>query len=102
MVEVRWTPQSLEDIENIAEYISNDSMKFAIIQVQDFFEAAEILENFPKAGRVVPELSNRDVRELIVGFYRLIYRVKNDQLIEILTIYHSHRLLKTRTLKKRT
>ena len=102
MVEVRWTPQSLEDIENIAEYISNDSMKFAIIQVQDFFEAAEILENFPKAGRVVPELSNRDVRELIVGFYRLIYRIKSDRLVEILTVYHSRRLLKTRILKKRT
>lgn len=100
MVEVRWTPQSIEDIENIAEYISKDSMKYSLIQVQDFFEAAEILENYPKAGRVVPELGNRNVRELIVGFYRLIYRIKSNQLVEILTVYHSRRLLKIRKLKK--
>ena len=102
MVEVRWTSQSIEDIGNIAEFISKDSRKYALIQVQDFFEAAEILENFPKSGRIVPELDNKDIRELIVGFYRLIYRIKNDQLVEILTVYHSRRLLKTRTLKRRT
>jgi len=102
MVEVRWTPQSIEDIENIAEYISKDSMKYAFIQVQDFFEAAEILENFPKSGRIVPELANKDIRELIVGFYRVIYRIKNEQLVEILTVYHSRRLLKKRVLKKRS
>ena len=102
MVEVRWTPQSIADIGSIAEFISKDSRKYALIQVQDFFEAAEILENFPKSGRIVPELDNKDIRELIVGFYRLFYRIKNDQLVEILTVYHSRRLLKTRTLKRRT
>lgn len=70
MVEVRWTPQSIEDIGNVAEFISKDSRKYALIQVQYFFEAAEILENFPKSGRIVPELDNKDIRELIVGFYR--------------------------------
>jgi toxin ParE1/3/4 len=39
MVEIRWTEQSLEDIDNIAEYIANDSLKYAEIQVQDFFDS---------------------------------------------------------------
>lgn len=102
MVEVNWTPQSIEDIENIAEYISKNSLKYALIQAQDFFDAALILETYPKAGRVVPELDNKIVRELIVGFYRLIYRIKDSDHIEVLTVYHSMRLLKPRTLKKRT
>ena len=102
MVEIRWSPQSLEDLENIAEYISKDSMKFALIQVQDFFEAAAVLGTYPKVGRIVPELGNKSVRELIVGVYRLIYRIENSDQINILTVYHSRRLLKPRSLKRRS
>jgi len=50
MVEIIWTPQSIEDMENIAEYISKDSLKYALIQVEDFFETATILEHSPKVG----------------------------------------------------
>ena len=39
MVEVRWTPQSIEDIENIGKFIAKDSTRFAEIQVEDFFES---------------------------------------------------------------
>ena len=46
MVEVRWTPQAIEDIENIANYIAKDSSKYAIVKVTEFFDAAFILENY--------------------------------------------------------
>jgi toxin ParE1/3/4 len=77
MAEIRWTPQAIEDIENIAKYIAKDSTKYASIQVEEFFDAALILEDFPHSGRVVPEIGNRNIRELIVGFYRLIYRIRS-------------------------
>jgi toxin ParE1/3/4 len=93
MVEVIWTIQSIEDIENIADYIAKDSEKYAQIQVQDFFEAAKILEEFPNAGRIVPELNDKEIREIIVGFYRIIYHILTKEKIEILTVYHSYRLL---------
>jgi toxin ParE1/3/4 len=47
MVEIRWTDQSLEDIESIAEFIARDSEKYAKIQTARFFETAAILENKP-------------------------------------------------------
>ena len=37
MDEVTWTSQRLEDIENIAEYIAKGSLKYARIQVANFF-----------------------------------------------------------------
>lgn len=40
MAEIRWTDQAIEDIENIAEYISKDSLTFAHIQTKRFFERA--------------------------------------------------------------
>ena len=93
MVEIKWTLQSVDDIENIAEFISKDSERYAQIQVQRFFEAVEILETNPRIGRVVPEFNNEIIRELILGDYRIIYHIVSESLIDILTVHHSKRLL---------
>ncbi|MBC7695545.1 MAG: hypothetical protein H7141_08885 [Burkholderiales bacterium] len=45
MVEINWTEQSLDDINNIAEFIAKDSIKYANIQVELFFERTHILKN---------------------------------------------------------
>ena len=42
-------------------------------------------------GRVVLEIGNPDVREVIVGAYRIVYRYRHD-IVEITTIFHSARL----------
>jgi len=49
VVEVNWTNQSLDDIDKIAEYIAKDSRRYAEIQVEDFFDSATTLEEFPKS-----------------------------------------------------
>lgn len=100
MVEVRWTSQALDDIDCIAEYIAKDSTRYAEIQVAEFFESALRLEEFPKAGRIVPEVRDTNLRELLVGFYRIIYRINSAQHIDILTVYHTKRQLKKRKIIK--
>lgn len=94
MVEIRWTDQSLIDIENIAEFISKDSKRYASVQVERFFEETEILKTFPQSGRIVPEINNKDIREIILGNYRIIYRIFSVSKIDIITIHHSSRLIK--------
>ncbi|HET6244361.1 MAG TPA: type II toxin-antitoxin system RelE/ParE family toxin [Bacteroidia bacterium] len=81
--------------------IAKDSENYAQIQIPDFFEAARTLEEFPKAGRIVPELNDKNIREIIVGLYRILYRVLTKERIENLTVYHSYRLLKKRTIKRK-
>src|SRR3990167_5866234 len=94
MGDINWTDNSLADIKNIAEFIAKDSLKYAKIQVQRFFNRAEILRTHPKYGRVVPEINDEKIRELIQGNYRIIYRIVSHNRIDILTIHHSRRLLK--------
>jgi toxin ParE1/3/4 len=91
MVEVNWTLQALQDIESISEYISRDSVKYAKIQASRFFEVVEILEEFPKTGRIVPELNKTNIRELILGNYRIVYKIISLKSIDILAIHHSAR-----------
>jgi toxin ParE1/3/4 len=90
--------QSLNDIDNIADFISKDSERYAQIQVNRFFETTRILETNPEVGRIVPELSNHVIREIILGNYRIIYRIVTTDLIDILTVHHSKRLLSNNPL----
>ena len=94
VVEVRWTLNSLEDIDTIAEFIAKDSPYYVQVQVERFFQRVKILEEFPKSGRIVPEVNSNEIRKLIEGSYRIIYRVISDARIDILAVYHSNRVLK--------
>jgi len=101
MVEVVFTAQAIDDINNIATFISKDSEKYASIQVERFFEYAQLIENTPLIGRIVPELNNKEVREIISGNYRIIYLLVNKSRADILTIHHSYRLLKNSPVFKK-
>ncbi len=92
MAEVRWTLQAVKGIESIAEFIAEDSSHYARLFVIDVLEAVDRLVDFPKSGRVVPEVNDPDIREIILGNYRIAYRLKGES-AEILTVYHGARLL---------
>ena len=93
MVEIRWTKQAIQDIDNIAEFISKDSEHYAKIQVQRFFESTKVLVRFPTAGKIVTEKQDPSIREVLVGSYRVIYKIINKSKIDMLTVHHSKRLL---------
>jgi addiction module RelE/StbE family toxin len=99
MAEIIWTDQALEDIETITEYISRDSFYYAQMTVRKIFETVNRISLFPKSGRVVPELEQENMKEFILGNYRIIYRIKKN-IVEIITIYHSARLLNTDVITK--
>jgi addiction module RelE/StbE family toxin len=101
MVEIRWTDFAIENLINIGDYIEQDSAKYAEIVVNKIFDATEILEQHPFAGRIVPEFSKEHIRELIYGSYRIIYTIVSKDAIDIITIHHSARLLSKTDLWKK-
>jgi len=52
-----------------------------------------MIEHNQLIGRIVPELNQQDIREIISGNYRIIYQNIETKLSYILTIHHSLRLL---------
>ena len=93
MVEINWTDFAIENLNDIGDYIEKDSFRYAKIVVNSLFDSTEILEQHPLIGRIVPEFENNNIRELIRGSYRIIYKILNEKRIDILTIHHSARLL---------
>jgi addiction module RelE/StbE family toxin len=93
MAEIRWTDLAVDDLKRIAEYIAIDSVTFARIQTKRFFDLVTTLETQPLVGRMVPELNDKAIRELVMSNYRIIYLVHSPDSITILTIHHSQRLI---------
>ena len=98
MARVRWTDQALEDVDAICEYIARDAPRTARRFGQRIFQAVETLERHPLSGQIVPERRQSDIREIRLKRYRIIYRVLDDETLEILTVHHGSRLLDVETL----
>ena len=84
---VRWSFPAKEDLRRIHDYISIDSKFYAKKISQDIVEKTEKLNDFPKCGRVVPEIGDPKIREIIIYSYRLVYEI-NPTVTEILGIIH--------------
>jgi len=88
--QVAWARHALLDLEAIAEYIAEDSPEAAARFARQAIDAAASLRDFADRGRYVPELAPLKVRELIIGSYRLIYRVQ-DNAVAIAGLIHGAR-----------
>ena len=98
MVRINWTFQAKNDLKDIADYISKDSKLYAKRQVLKIRNRTNILKSNIHSGQNVPEIQDEDMREIIEGNYRIIYRVVNETRIDILTVHHSARDLYRRKL----
>ena len=93
MVEIKWTNFAIENLNDIGDYIEKDSFQYAQIVVNFLFDATDILVQHPLSGRMVPEFNDKNIRELIRGSYRIVYKVLNENRIDVITIHHSAQLL---------
>lgn len=93
-MKIIWSPLSLERTAEIAEYISLDNPSAAERWVENIFNRVNVLQSSPKAGRKVPEIEREEIRELLYGNYRIIYRVEKSK-ISILTLRHGKQILPT-------
>lgn len=91
---VTWSNEAGENLVDIEEFISRDSVERAIRFIDALIDHTEaILTDNPESGRTVPEIGNPDIRELIYRGYRIVYRL-NGSRIEVLTVFEGHRLLR--------
>lgn len=94
MADVIWSPEAVEGLENICEYIATDSPRYAEVVARRVLDAVERAAEYPLAGRIVPEVDNPDIREKITGNFRIIYRTKSEA-IEVVMVRHGARIIRT-------
>ena len=90
---VVWTLPARQDVKEIGEYIAQDSRWVAQSVVKRITSATRNLRLLPRMGRIVPELDDEDVRELIVFSYRIIYRASRKRVTVWAVIHGARQLL---------
>ena len=89
---VHWAQTAIEHLLAIYERIAQDAPLYAQRVVDRLTKRSEQIAMFPKSGRMVPEYEVPDIREVIERPYRIIYRIKAEQ-IDILAVVHGAQLL---------
>lgn len=98
MVQVNWTNQAVNDLKEIADYIKKDSVKYAKIQIQRIRQRTQILKQYQLAGEKLESFEDLNIRQLDEGSYVILYWIKGETQVDILTVYHTARDLNRRTL----
>ena len=87
---VVWTRGARDDLDEAIDFISKESPSAALAVLERMLEAAQSLEELAERGRVLPELEDPVIRELLPNPFRLVYRVGADT-IELLGVIHQRR-----------
>ena len=97
-MKIIWSPLAIDRTTEIAEYIAQDNPSAAGLWVETLFDKVQLLKSSPQNGRVVPETDRKDIRELIYGNYRIIYKVEKTR-ISVLTVRHGKQILPEEDMK---
>ena len=89
---VHWTDNAIEHLVGIYGYISQNSPVYAKKMADRITRRSEQISDFPMSGRKVPEYESDEIREVNEKPYRIIYRIKPDQ-IDVLAVVHGAQVL---------
>ncbi len=100
MAQIIWTEPALQDLDQIADYISLDNPAAAKKFVRRCFQQVENFNQHPKLGKAVPELGESVYRQLVLSPCRIFYRIDNET-IYIIHVMRTEQLLHLDILKSR-
>ena len=87
MAQVQWTVTAQKHPATIREYVAIFSESRAAALVIQISNAVDMLESYPHLGRVIFDEDQSGLRELIVGNYRVVYRLTGG-VPELLAVLH--------------
>ena len=88
MGQVRWTAEAERWLREIHAYIAEDNPSAATRTVRAILDRAKALADLPEIGYIYKARSDRRVRILLYGHYRIAYLIKPGDEIDILGVFH--------------
>ena len=90
MSRILWAGPALRELEEALDYIAQDTPEAAEHLGRKLHAAVGRLAEFPDSGRVVPELADPQLREVIHGPFRVIYESGKD-VVRVLAVVRAER-----------
>lgn len=93
MAQVIWANDAIDDLQRFREYFEPASPRFVEKLMDQLISRTRMLADFPQSGRMVPEFEDAQLRQVWSGNYRIIYRLKEIDKVEITRIFHGAQLM---------
>ena len=84
---VYWSNNAIDHLDGIQRFIGLSSESHALKMIDHITRRSEQIGSFPESGRVVPEIGEPRIREVLEGPYRFVYHITSTR-IEILAVLH--------------
>lgn len=84
----------MDQARDVASYIALDKPSVAEKWIEDIFSSVDRLLDFPESGRIVPEIRRKEIREVVVGNYRVIYKLYESEVWILLVKNYRQKLTK--------
>jgi addiction module RelE/StbE family toxin len=78
-MEIIWSPQSIEDIEEIGNFIAADNPTRAVTFVDKLISSVERLSDYPESGPILEE--NPVFRFIVLQAYRIVYQLRSKKIL---------------------
>ena len=89
MINVKYSPESIEDLQRVVEFVENKNPYAARRIAIDLQEGVDKLKHFPEVGLpVLKAVDPEKIRDLYVGAYTIRYLISQD-VIYILRVWHN-------------
>lgn len=92
MARIIWTEPALQELDEIADYISLDNPTAARKLVREAFKRVDYLAHYPKSGKRVEEFDESVYREIVLPPCRIFYRL-SDEIVFIIHVIREEQLL---------
>ncbi|HHH89489.1 MAG TPA: type II toxin-antitoxin system RelE/ParE family toxin [Aliiroseovarius sp.] len=96
---VIWSDPARADLRSIHDFIAHDSTHYAKKVTQDIVAKTDILNKLNRVGKVVPEIGNEAIRELSLYSYRILYEIRQPDVI-VLAVIHKRRDLQPEMIER--
>jgi len=88
MAALNWTREAEVWLKDIYDYIARDNPRAAAQVVEGIYQQAQELIRFPQIGHRYEAVTDREVRILLYGHYRIAYLIRPDKNIDVLGVFH--------------
>lgn len=78
-MKVIWSESSRDELRAIRGYLERPRTAARIIR--SIRSRVRLLQRFPFSGRMVPEYGDPNLREVIVGQFRVFHRIERDRVV---------------------
>lgn len=93
-MKITWSAIAVDQAREIASYIALDKPSVAEKWIEDVFASVDRLVGFPESGRIVPEIKRKEIREVVLGNYRVIYKIYESEIWVLLVKNYRQKLTK--------